>query len=104
MKNAGDHADQGVEKSDVDHDSEEHNREHQECRGRRHVLDGVKRHVTKAESCAGDETEDGGDQQHGHHWGESTQHDQGHEGEDHGEAEDHEDAVGWGVAERVVSG
>jgi hypothetical protein len=46
-EHAGDQTDEGVEQTDVDHDPEVHDREHEQGRRRRHGLDRVHDHVPR---------------------------------------------------------
>src|SRR5699024_4071702 len=101
VKHPGDTAYQRIKQADIDHDAEEHDGEHQQCRGGCHVLDGVEHHFPHAQPGACDEAEDSGDQEHGHHGGQATQHDQCHEGEDHGETQDDQHTIGGCVTDRV---
>ncbi|MBG9885226.1 hypothetical protein ABE10_01210, partial [Bacillus toyonensis] len=86
-------ADQRIEEADVDHDPEEHDREHQQRRGRCHLGDRVEDHVAEPEPGAGEEAEGGRYEDEGDHRSEPLGHDERHEDEHHREAEDDEDPL-----------
>ena len=96
---AGDEADERVEQADVDHDAEEHDREHQQRRGRGEVADRLDDHVAEPEAGAREQSEDRRHEDEGDHRRQAPGHDEHHEGQDHGESEDdeHIDSFVWTV-------